>query len=135
MLPTPKVWCLEGEIRQVLNNLIRNALDAMSAGGALQIRVHAQTHMRSGRKGVRLSVADSGEGIHPSIRDRLFEPFQTTKETTGTGLGLWVSKGIIEKHEGQLRVRSRNGGANHGTVFSMWLPLKSEPTQASQAAD
>ncbi len=133
--PAPTVTCLEGEIRQVLNNLIRNALDAMSAGGALQIRVHAQTHMRSGRKGVRLSVADSGEGIHPSIRDRLFEPFQTTKETTGTGLGLWVSKGIIEKHEGQLRVRSRNGGANHGTVFSMWLPLKSEPTQASQAAD
>ena len=134
VLPAPPVLCLEGEIRQVLNNLIRNALDAMSSGGALSLRFHAQTCMRSGRRGVRLTVADGGEGIDPRIQARLFEPFQTTKETTGTGLGLWVSKGIVEKHGGHLRVKTRRDAVGHGTVFTMWLPVKGDVTQMSQAA-
>ena len=133
VLPAPRVMCMEGEVRQVLNNLIRNALDAMSAGGSLSIRVHAQTELTTGRKGVRLTVADGGEGIHPRIRSRLFEPFQTTKETTGTGLGLWVSKGIVEKHGGSLRVRSRRG-ERHGTVFALWLPVNGEAILSNQGA-
>ena len=121
----PKVVCLDGEIRQVVNNLLRNALDAMSAeGGRLLVRLHPECHPRSRRMGVRVTVADTGEGISPDIRTRLFEPFQTTKEQTGTGLGLWVSKGIVEKHGGRIRVRSRRG-ERHGTVFAVWLPVDS----------
>ena len=72
--------------------------------------------------GVRITVADTGEGIRADIRNRLFEPFQTTKEQTGTGLGLWVSKGIVEKHRGCIRMRSRREEP-HGTVFAIWLPV------------
>jgi signal transduction histidine kinase len=94
----------------------------MGAGGRLMIRLHPECDRRSGRMGVRLTVADTGEGISLIIQSRLFEPFQTTKELTGTGLGLWVSKGIVEKHGGCIRTRTRRG-AGHGTVFAMWLPV------------
>jgi PAS domain S-box-containing protein len=125
LMDVPRVVCLEGEIRQVVNNLVRNALDAMSAvGGRILVRLHPQCHPHSQRIGVRLTVADTGEGIRPDIRAHLFEPFQTTKEQTGTGLGLWVSKGIMEKHGGHIRVRSRRG-ERHGTVFAVWLPVDS----------
>jgi PAS domain S-box-containing protein len=117
------VWALEGELRQVLNNLVRNALDAMSTGGGrLMIRLHPQQDPFDGRKGVRVTVADTGEGISPQIEAHLFEPFQTTKQLTGTGLGLWVSKGIVEKHGGRIQTRTRRG-ARHGTVFTVWLPV------------
>lgn len=118
----PKVVCLEGEIRQVVNNLVRNALDAMSAGGRLFIGLHPQTDPGTGRQGVRLTVVDTGEGISPKIATRLFEPFQTTKELTGTGLGLWVSKGIVDKHGGHILTKTRRGKL-HGTVFAVWLPI------------
>ena len=122
MVPAPPVICLEGEIRQVLNNLVRNAVDAQQNGGRLMLRVHPQHNWKSGEPGVRLTVADTGEGIRSSMSGKLFEPFQTTKESTGTGLGLWVSKGIVEKHNGHIRVRSRTDEA-HSTVFAVWLPL------------
>jgi signal transduction histidine kinase len=122
LFAAPRVVCLEGEIRQVVNNLVRNALDAMGTGGRLLIRLHSASHPLTGRKGVRLTVADTGEGIGAQIRSHLFEPFQTTKEQTGTGLGLWVSKGIVEKHGGEIWVRSRRGN-RHGTVFAVWLPV------------
>ncbi len=117
----PRVLCLEGEMRQVLNNFIRNALDAMSDGGSLSVRVNRQRSQRTGKPGVRLTVADTGEGVSAGMMDRLFEPFQTTKDKTGTGLGLWVSRGIVEKHGGSIAWRTRRG-SGHGTLFSMWLP-------------
>jgi signal transduction histidine kinase len=120
---TPQVTCLEGEIRQVLNNLVRNALDAMGSRGRLTIRVSASCDACGKRQGVRITVADTGEGIHPEMAGRLFELFQTTKEKTGTGLGLWVSRGIVEKHGGRIRVRSRTGERS-GTVFAVWLPIE-----------
>ena len=86
------------------------------------IRLHPQRDRHNNRNGVRLTVADTGEGISAEIEPRLFEPFQTTKELTGTGLGLWVSKGIVEKHGGKIRTRTRRG-AGHGTVFTVWLPV------------
>ncbi|HZY74174.1 MAG TPA: HAMP domain-containing sensor histidine kinase, partial [Edaphobacter sp.] len=132
LIASPSVAGLEGEIRQVVNNLIRNALDAMSEGGRLLIRLHPQTNWVDGRKGVRLTVGDTGEGISPKIMEHLFEPFQTTKELMGTGLGLWVSKGIVEKHEGAIRTRTRRG-KRHGTVFSVWLPVEGAPTLAAAA--
>jgi PAS domain S-box-containing protein len=123
LVDVPKVVCLEGEIRQVVNNLVRNALDAMSTeGGRLLVRLHPECHPRTRQMGVRITVADTGEGIRADIRNRLFEPFQTTKEQTGTGLGLWVSKGIVEKHRGCIRMRSRREEP-HGTVFAIWLPV------------
>jgi len=125
LMDVPKVVCLEGEIRQVVNNLVRNALDAMGGeGGRLLVRLHLECHPRSRQMGVRFTVADTGEGISPDIRAHLFEPFQTTKEQTGTGLGLWVSKGIVEKHGGHIRMRSRRG-ERPGTVFAVWLPVDS----------
>jgi PAS domain S-box-containing protein len=124
LVASPPVLCLEGEIRQVINNLVRNALDAMIEGGRLSIRLHPQSDRKSGCRGVRLTIADTGEGIRPDIENRLFEPFQTTKELTGTGLGLWVSKGIVEKHGGNIRTRTRRG-VRHGTVFAVWLPVSS----------
>jgi signal transduction histidine kinase len=122
--PAPKIVCLEGEIRQVVNNLVRNALDAMEGGGSLFVRLHTQPEWRTGRKGVRLTVADTGEGIGLGILPHLFEPFHTTKELNGTGLGLWVSKGIVEKHGGHIFVKTRRGQRRHGTVFAIWLPVE-----------
>lgn len=121
MTPVPPVLCFEGEIRQVLNNLVRNAIDAMGQGGHIVVRVRPGCNPER-RQGVRVTVADTGEGIRPHIHDHLFEPFHTTKELTGTGLGLWVSKGIVDKHGGTFTVRTRRG-FHHGTVFSLWLPL------------
>jgi PAS domain S-box-containing protein len=131
LLATPRVRVLEGEIRQVINNLVRNALDAMSRGGRLTIRLHPQRDNLTGTRGVRLTVADVGEGIRPEMQEHLFEAFQTTKELTGTGLGLWVSKGIVEKHGGRIQVRTRRG-ERHGTVFSVWLPVEGSSNLAAQ---
>ena len=132
IVASPHVSAMEGEIRQVVNNLVRNALDAMSDGGRLMVRLHPQRDFHTSRRGVRLTVADTGEGISPEIESRLFEPFQTTKELTGTGLGLWVSKGVVEKHGGRIRNRTRRGVV-HGTVFTVWLPVDGGANLIAQA--
>lgn len=132
--PTPAARLLEGDIRQVLNNLVRNAYEAMPNGGALHLRLQPASCLRTGLPGVRLTVADTGTGFLPTIRPHLFEPFHTSKEVTGTGLGLWISKGIVDKHGGRLAMRSRfeedGDGRGHGTVFAMWLPLETASTNA-----
>ncbi len=113
--------CFEGEIRQVLNNLIGNAIDAMHPnGGRLLVRSREQTDWSTGAPGLVLTVADTGPGISPEVARRIFEPFFTTKGIGGTGLGLWVSAEIVERHQGRLRMRSEVG---HGTVFSLFLPF------------
>ncbi len=129
----PKIVCLEGEVRQVINNLVRNALDAMPGGGMLYVRLHGQRDADTGARGVRLTVADTGEGISNVIMPRLFQPFQTTKEMTGTGLGLWVSKGIVEKHGGSIRFRTRRGTSRHGTAFTVWLPVEPSVSLSPEA--
>ena len=121
----PTVSCFPNEIRQVLANLIGNAIDAMTNRPDprhLTLRINAAT--RFGEKGVRLTIADTGSGISPAFRKRIYEPFFTTKETTGTGLGLWVSAEIVAKHNGSLRFRSSQSKALCGTVFSLFLPAK-----------
>ncbi len=132
LVETPRVFALEGEIRQVVNNLVRNALDAMSYGGRLLVRLHCQRDWQSGAMGARVTVADTGEGISPEMKLHLYEPFQTTKEMTGTGLGLWVSKGIVEKHGGRIRTRTRRG-ETHGTVFTVWLPVEGSASLTAPA--
>lgn len=121
------VLCFENDIRQVLNNLIANAIDAMRTGGRLRIRAHAAFDLRSETEGVRISVADTGHGMGSETSKRVFDPFYTTKGLNGNGLGLWISRGIVERHQGQLRVRSSQGGALHGTVFSLFLPSVQGP--------
>jgi len=118
------VMCFEGEIRQVLSNLIVNAIDAMQpAGGRLLIHSREGTDWKTGRKGLVITVADTGSGMPPETRKKIFEPFFTTKEIGGTGLGLWVSHEIVERHGGTLTVRSSQNKNHHGTVFALFLPF------------
>ncbi len=115
-----------GELRQLLANLLVNAVDAMADGGSLQVRVTAGHDWSDGSDGVRITVADNGSGIPGDNLQQIFEPFYTTKKDTGTGLGLWVVRGIVQKHGGRIRVRSRTDGHMTGTVFSIFLPQRQE---------
>lgn len=117
------VVCFEGEIRQVLNNLVGNALDAMPHGGKLSISSRAAIDRITQRKGLILRIADTGGGIPDEVMKKIFEPFFTTKGINGTGLGLWVSKEIVERHKGWLRARSSHDPDTHGTVFSLFSHL------------
>ncbi len=121
-----QVVCFEGDIRQVLNNLVSNALDAMPAGGRLLIRSRAGTHRPTGRRGLVLTIADTGEGIRPELLKNIFDAFFTTKGIGGTGLGLWVSQEIVSRHHGVLRVRSTRRPGRSGTVFVLFLPFGGE---------
>jgi PAS domain S-box-containing protein len=115
---------LAGEIRQSFSNIISNSIDAMPAGGALVVRVtksHAWTN--SELPGLRITILDTGSGIAPQHLRNLFQPFFTTKEDVGTGLGLWITHNIIEKHGGAIYVKSRTGPDEHGTAFSIFLPV------------
>src|SRR6266478_3273786 len=112
-----------GELRQLFSNLIVNAVDAMEEGGQLRLRVACKREWNGTRRpGVRVIFADNGGGISREDRARVFEPFYTTKGDTGTGLGLWLSEGIVRKHGGQIRVRSCTRPGHSGTVFSVFLP-------------
>ena len=118
-----KAWGNSGEFRQVISNLLANSLDACRSGDAICVRVRAARSPRDpALKGTRVVVADTGCGIDPENLHRIFEPFFTTKKDTGTGLGLWVSRELIEKHGGHLSVRSSAAGRRTGTVFSLFLP-------------
>jgi PAS domain S-box-containing protein len=118
-----EVLGIAGEIRQILSNLIANSLDACSRGATIRIAANTSTDPRDpSRGGVRITVADTGCGIHQDHIGSIFEPFFTTKKDTGTGLGLWVSRELVEKHGGTLRVRSNTTGPRPGTVFSIFLP-------------
>jgi signal transduction histidine kinase len=124
------LFCRGDEIRQVFANLISNALDATPDGGTVRIRIRDAKDCR-GERGLWVSVADSGHGIPRELQRRIFEPFVSTKDDTGTGLGLWVTSGIVQRHKGKIWVRSRAKGisatgvpeARTGTVFSLFLPM------------
>jgi len=116
------VECFEGEIRQAMANLIGNAIDAMHPkGGKLLLRSRNATDWATGRKGLVITVADTGSGIPTEAFSRLFEPFFTTKGHGGNGLGLWITKGIVARHEGKLSLRSKVG---KGTVAKLFLPFQ-----------
>lgn len=121
------VLCFENDIRQILNNLIANAIDAMRTGGRLLVRAHDACDLRSDHPGVRITIADTGHGMDAATLKRVFEPFYTTKGMNGNGLGLWISQGIVERHQGQLRVRSAQDERGHGTVFAIFLPSGADP--------
>lgn len=119
-----QITAVPGELRQVLSNLIVNSLEAIEAKGVIQLRVSPGASFGNGRRRVRITVADNGKGMNAATCKRLFEPFFTTKGAIGTGLGLWVSKQIIEKHGGSIRMRSRTHGEQKGTTFSVLLPIE-----------
>jgi len=138
--PAVEIQGFAGELRQLFSNLILNALDALDEGGRLTLHV-ARAHEwsnggRNGlhRTGARITIADNGSGIQPTNLTRIFEPFYSTKGDSGTGLGLWLSHGIVQKHQGSIRVRSRTTAGASGTVFSVFLPDTAERTQTSKAS-
>jgi PAS domain S-box-containing protein len=123
--PEMDLFCFAGELRQVFANLIGNSIDAAGAGTRMVIRARrSRNWAHPAQTGIRFAVADTGSGMEPEVRERVFEAFFTTKETTGTGLGLWVSHEIILKHHGMVRLRSRpaQSGKTGGTVFQLFIP-------------
>ncbi|HET7184294.1 MAG TPA: PAS domain S-box protein [Terriglobales bacterium] len=126
---TATVCGLASELRQVLANLFLNAMDAVSVGGALLVKVVTRPDGM-----VRIAVADNGSGIRRDQRQRLFEPFFTTKAGRGTGLGLWVSDGIVRKHGGRIRVHSSTASGRSGTIFTVVLPAHRGQAEVSNAA-
>jgi PAS domain S-box-containing protein len=116
-----------GELRQVFSNLVGNAIEAMGRGGQLVLHTRESSLASDpARKGIRVTVLDNGSGIPLGVRRNLFAPFYTTKGEKGTGLGLWISRGIAEKHEGTIHVSSRTGKGRSGTAFSVFLPFEQE---------
>jgi len=121
--PVDELRCHPGEVRQVFSNLLLNALEALSTAGAITVRVRQTTAVHD-RAEMQITIADNGPGIAPENLPHIFEPFFTTKEAKGTGLGLWVSQGIIHKHGGTILVRSNVDGQRHGTCFQVFLPFE-----------
>ena len=119
---TAAIQGFPNELKQVFLNLIGNAIEAMKEGGRLRVRVHDCTEGTTRRQGVRISICDTGSGIDPQYAKRIFEPFFTTKDTKGTGLGLWISRGIIQKYDGTIRFRSMRSATGRMTCFSIFIP-------------
>ena len=126
-----RLFCLASGMRQVFANLIANAIDALSREGKLVVRIRPHSHGRTGESGVRVSIADTGEGMSRETLQKLFQPFVSTKGDQGTGLGLWVSREILDKHLATIRVRSRQTPGVHGSVFSIWIPRTTEDCGSS----
>jgi PAS domain S-box-containing protein len=122
---------LQGEIKQVFSNLLVNAIDASSSNTVIRIRGKNAAH--DGVKGVSVLMADQGSGIPAGVRDRLFSPFFTTKQSVGTGLGLWVTRGIVEKQGGCIGFRTCTDTPS-GTVFRVFLPAELADAEAFAAA-
>jgi len=126
--------CFDGEIRQVLSNLIGNAIDAMHPdGGRLLLRSREATNGKTGQKGIVLTVADTGVGMSAHTAKRVFEAFYTTKGMGGAGLGLWISKEIIARHNGRLSLRTTQRENRSGTVFVLFLPFDQVATAPASA--
>jgi signal transduction histidine kinase len=128
-----EVTFFPGEFKQIVTNLLSNAMDASARGGTIALRVRA-THswMGRGERGFRVTVSDNGSGIDQDHRPKLFQPFFTTKGQKGTGLGLWVTLGLVQKHGGHLRMRTSTKAAHRGTTFSFFLPAEVRKTTETQ---
>jgi len=118
------------ELRQVFLNLVGNAIQAMPEGGTLGVHVREATDWARDRRGIMISIIDTGKGIQPEDERRLFEPFFTTKSTKGTGLGLWISKGIVQKYDGLISCRSFRHARGCATCFRVFLPGSGTPNMS-----
>lgn len=117
----PTLDAYRGELRQVFENLVENAIDAVGQSGSIQVRI--RTVGKGGTERLVVLISDSGSGITPELRTKIFEPFVTTKEFKGSGLGLWVSRSIVQKHRGTIRTRSSFNPRWKGTTFLVSLPV------------
>jgi PAS domain S-box-containing protein len=129
---TEPLTCLAGDIRQAFANLIGNAIDATPRNGRLRVRLrHSRNWKTRHQFGIRVTIGDTGSGIEKLNIERIFEAFFTTKGITGTGLGLWITRDLIDKHSGTISMRSSTTFGASGTVFSVFLPfegkLRTEP--------
>jgi signal transduction histidine kinase len=129
----PPLLIFDGEVRQVLANLVANAIDAMlpRQSGRLVLCTRIARNWATGQQGIAITVADTGSGMDPQTSRRAFEPFFSTKDSTGTGLGLWISLEILQKHQGNIRLRTRTG-ENSGSVFRIFLPFQAVSMQSNQ---
>ena len=138
--PEMDLFCFAGEMRQVFTNLIGNAIDALSGDGRLTVRARRSHNWRDpAQTGIRFTIADNGSGMESHVMEHAFDAFFTTKEVTGTGLGLWVSQEILEKHHALTAVRSRAACPHRfapqkptGTVFQIFIP--DDPTLTAARA-
>jgi PAS domain S-box-containing protein len=129
-----KIFTKQGEFKQALANLVANAIDASTQGGKLWLRAQPAKNWTNGMQdGVRITLADNGSGMTPEVQQQIFVPFFTTKADIGTGIGLWMTKSLIEKQGGYMRCRSRQG-AHAGTVMSFFLPQPRLEETAAAAA-
>src|SRR5438552_6423409 len=129
----PRIRASADQLKQVLLNLLLNAADSMPKGGTITVLTTAGGASEAevvGRAAVQIQVRDTGEGIPDDVLAQIFEPFFSTKPGKGTGLGLWVSQGIVQSHGGTMRVRSRIG---RGTTFTITLPVEGPPVDARAA--
>lgn len=124
----PILFAHDGELRQVIANLVGNAIDALPEGGRITLRTANAHDWQLDRTGIAITVADTGTGMEPDVSQRIFEPFFSTKGITGTGLGLWISHEIVAKHHGRIRVRSRRSSQScaGGTVFRLFIPAQND---------
>ena len=127
----PQIRASADQLKQVLLNLFLNATEAMPSGGRLIVSTHTGGGELDPQSPdvVRIDVRDTGTGIGEDAIARIFEPFFSTKMEKGTGLGLWVSHGIVQAHGGTLKVRSRAG---QGTTFTITLPVAGPPDDGEQ---
>jgi two-component system NtrC family sensor kinase len=119
--PTLAINGFPGQLRQIFNNLIRNAAEAAPEGTVVVVRVRSIS--RGGRAGTRVTIHDRGRGIPAEVRRQIFDPFSTTKELKGSGLGLWVSRNLIMRHNGTIRFRTSTREGASGTIFEVFLPV------------
>ncbi len=115
------VYGVGGEIRQIISNLVANSIDATPQNGTLHVRATGPVNLDGKRPTVALTIADTGSGIAPEHFKRVLEPFFTTKQSIGTGLGLWVTSELVDKNDGKMHIRSQLG---KGTVVTIWLPVE-----------
>jgi PAS domain S-box-containing protein len=114
------IWVREGEVTQIISNLVANAIDAMPTGGLLRVVVSETS--RNDKEGILLAIHDNGVGVELNYLSKVFEPFFTTKEELGNGLGLWVVKQFVDGMGGTIDVESRSALKDKGTTFSIFIP-------------
>jgi signal transduction histidine kinase len=131
-----EIYGFPAELRQVFINLIVNAVEAMPGGGRLRIHIrHSREPSGTGRAGVLVALLDSGAGISRKTKSQLFQPFFTTKGDKGSGVGLWASQGIVQRHGGKIRVHSDDRAGRSYTCFTVFLPEDRPRSQPEVRAD
>lgn len=127
-----EICAFPGEVRQILANLVANAIEAAPVEGRLTIKIRpVRERSFPHRAGVRFTILDNGPGIAPDQMSKIFEPFYTTKKDVGTGLGLWLTRNLVRKHQGSIQVRSTLASGRCGTAFSIFFPRESVQTEYS----